>query len=140
MRIAQRRMQKRVNARTELYGLADGMQRRGTLTAEQALAMRAEASCQLVDELIVRAHATDAAAATAINGLLDELLGLGRITQRQAGDVRAALRPDAATPPTPASDPRQLELLAELRRTGALTEAEYQAEIERLQRGGQTSR
>jgi hypothetical protein len=119
------------------YAKIDQMRERAMLDPTQALILCSPASSPFVAAVLqsLRSGKTTPAEAQQLRSKIDELHRARRLTDNQAQEIRQLLDPiSSPRPRTPTSETRlrQIELLAELRSTGALTEQEFQAEKSRL--------
>lgn len=121
----------------QAYAKIDQMRERAMLDSQQALILCSHASRPFVAAIVQGLHAgkTGHQEASQIRRKIDELHGARRLTDNQAREIVDLLAPIiTATTRKPTSEARlrQMELLAELRSTGALTEQEFQTEKQRL--------
>jgi hypothetical protein len=126
----------------EAYKRIDQMKARGMLTGREAIALASNASRPFIAALISRIQTgeVDQAEAQQLTDQIEQLQKDGRLTGRQAQQVHEQLAHDAAERTRrqrAAQHQPQLRALAELRRSGAITETEYQAERARLLPPGQ---
>ena len=117
------------------YGQIDRMHHRGVLSDSQALKFSSHVSGPFVTAIVGRldAHQVPFPEAQQIAARVTSLERDHRVTADQARQIHDRLL-EIPAPPTepPTSRIAQLQALAELRSTGALTEAEFQAEKTRI--------
>ncbi len=117
------------------YDQIDRMRERGMLTASQALTLASHASRPFITAILDRldAHQIPFPEAQHLTEQITTLQHEQRITTTQAQQIHDRLL-EIPPPPThpPTSRITQLQALAQLRNTGALTETEFQAEKARI--------
>ena len=119
------------------YATVDAMRKRDILRSDQALAVRANATRPFISAIAQRLSASDVTRIDAerIDRQINDLQRRGRLLEGQAHELGARLAPLLAeTHDDRSGDDRvqQIQALAELRHSGALTEDEFQAEKSRL--------
>lgn len=117
------------------YAQIDRMRHRGVLTGTQALALASHTSRPLIAALVARldAHQVPFEEARQLTERIIEMERDERISTDQARQLHdRLLEIPAPSSTTPNGRIAQLQALAELRETGALTEDEFQAEKHRI--------
>jgi hypothetical protein len=124
------------------YKQIDQMKTRGMLNDREAVALASNASRPFIAALTSRIQTGEVnqAEAQQLTGQIEKLQRDGRLTADQAHHVHELLAQQAAEQTRrrlAAEHQPQLAVLAELRRSGAISQAEYQTEKARLLTSGQ---
>lgn len=126
-----------IHSREELYDHYDRIDRvenNRLLDSGQALALRSEARTPILTAILAELDAGEWTPQQLENTReeIEDLYQRRRITRDQAGHLESRFAAAAGdTPVTPPQRARRLDVLAELRGSGALSEEEFQIERER---------
>ena len=123
-----------VDELADYFARIDCVEANELLDTRPALTLRSEASRPFLAGVIARLESGQCTPQhlERVRNQIDHLYERERITEDQAEQVRAKLAAAAGSPLTARQRTRRLEVLSQLRNSGAVSEDEFQAERERI--------